>query len=127
MAKKILIIDDSELVLEMARDALSQAGFKVFVSTNGLEANKIIFSQNKPDLIIIDIMMPMLDGSKKAMLLKEWEFSSSIPILLISSKPKEELKSIAASSGVDGYIHKPFSPLDIVGAVTRVLNNTPGK
>jgi len=123
MGKIVLIIDDSQLVLEMARDALTKSGYTVYVSTNGIEANRLIFSPKKPDLIIIDIMMPLLDGSKKAMLLKEWDFSSKIPILLISSKPESELKEITKEVGADGYIHKPFTPIDIVGAVARCLGD----
>jgi two-component system alkaline phosphatase synthesis response regulator PhoP len=122
--RKILVIDDSELVLEMARDALEAAGFVVFTSTNGMEANKIIFSQNKPDLIILDVMMPMLDGTEKAKLLKEWDFSRNIPILLISSKPEKELQELVKESKSNGYIHKPFTPQGIVSIVTRALGQT---
>jgi DNA-binding response OmpR family regulator len=122
--RKILIIDDSELVLEMARDALEAAGFAVFTSTNGMEANKIIFSQNKPDLIILDVMMPMLDGTEKAKLLKEWDFSRNIPILLISSKPEHELHALVKESNTNGYIHKPFTAQTIVDIVTRTLDST---
>ncbi|GAM09189.1 alkaline phosphatase synthesis transcriptional regulatory protein PhoP [Geobacter sp. OR-1] len=119
--RKILIIDDSELVLEMARDPLEAAGFTVFTATNGMEANKIIFSQNKPDLIVIDVMMPMLDGTEKAKLLKEWDFSRNIPILLMSSKPEDELQRLVVESKVNGYIHKPFTPTGIVAEVEKVL------
>src|SRR6266545_2925492 len=69
--QKILIVDDSELVLAMARDALEESGYEVFTATNGIEANSYIFSKNRPDLIILDVMLPMLDGNKKAKLLRE--------------------------------------------------------
>jgi DNA-binding response OmpR family regulator len=120
--KKILIIDDSELVLVMAKDALEEAGFEVFTATNGIEANSFIFStMNRPDLIILDIMMPLLDGNKKAKILKEKEFSRDIPIIFISSKTDEELAKLVADAGADGYIRKPFTSQAIVAAVGRHL------
>lgn len=122
MSHKILIIDDSELVLIMASDALKTAGYEVFTATNGIEANSYIFSTtNRPDLIILDIMMPLLDGNKKAKILKEKEFSRDIPIMFISSKAEEELVTLVADAGADGYICKPFSPQGIVSSVKKLL------
>jgi DNA-binding response OmpR family regulator len=122
MAKKILVIDDSPLVLAMASDALQAAGFDVFTATNGIESNSYIFStNNRPDLIILDIMMPLLDGNKKAKILKEKDFSRDIPILFISSKDATELAKLVAESGVEGYICKPFTPQGIVNSVRQVL------
>lgn len=122
MSKKILVIDDSPLVLAMAGDALKAAGFDVFTATNGIEANSFIFStNNKPDLIILDIMMPLLDGNKKAKILKEKDFSKDIPILFISSKEEAELAKLVKESGADGYICKPFTPQAIVASVKKAL------
>lgn len=121
MRKSILIIDDSELVLAMAKDALEEGGYTVQTATNGIEANRYIFSKNRPDLIIMDIMMPMLDGNKKAKILKENEMSRDIPILLLSSKSDEEMRRLTAEAGADGYILKPFSPIEITGKVRKCL------
>lgn len=117
----ILIIDDSELVLAMAKDTLEEAGYTVQTATNGIEANRFIFSRNRPNLIIMDIMMPMLDGNKKAKILKENEMSKDIPILLLSSKSDEEMRRLTAEAGADGYILKPFSPVEITGKVRKCL------
>ena len=122
MAKqKILIVDDSELVLELARDALEEAGYEVFTASKGVEANNYIFSDNKPDLIIFDVMLPVLDGDKKAKFLREKEMGKHIPILLISSKSEEELTRLSAEAGVDGFIHKPFASAEIVASVRKFL------
>ena len=121
MNEKILIIDDSELVLAMAKDALDQAGYQVLTATNGIEANRFIFSKDRPDLIIMDIMMPMLDGNKKAKLLKENEVSRDIPILLLSSKSEAEMRELVDEAKANGYILKPFTPAQIVQAVRGVL------
>lgn len=121
MAKTILIIDDSEVVLAMAKDALVQAGYLVLTATNGIEANRFIFSKQRPDLIIMDIMMPMLDGNKKAKLLKENEVSKDIPILLLSSKSEAEMRELAAEAGANGYILKPFNAGELTEKVKTAL------
>ena len=121
MQKNILIIDDSELVLEMAKDALEDAGYLVQTATNGIEANRYIFSKDRPNLIIMDIMMPMLDGNKKAKILKENEMSRDIPILLLSSKSDDEMRKLTEEAGADGYILKPFSPAEITSKVRKCL------
>lgn len=115
--KRILVVDDSAVVLEMAKDILLNAGYDVCTALNGTEANRHIFSDRQPDLIIIDIMMPMQTGDKKAQLLQKSEISREIPILFVSSKDELELKRLVAESGVAGYIHKPFKRDDLVGAV----------
>ena len=122
MKEKILIIDDSELVLAMAKDALEQAGYQVLTATNGIEANRFIFSREKPALIIMDIMMPMLDGNKKAKLLKENEVSKDIPILLLSSKSEQEMRQLVTEAGADGFILKPFTPSGITAGVQACLS-----
>lgn len=119
---RILIVDDSELVLAMARDALEGAGYEVFTATNGIEANSYIFSVHKPDLIILDVMLPMLDGNKKAKLLREKEFSREIPILLLSSKGEDELQRLTVEAGADGFIRKPFTNERIVASVREFLD-----
>jgi len=126
MQKKIFIIDDSELVLAMAKDALEDAGFTALTATNGIEANRYIFSKQRPDLIIMDIMMPMLDGNEKAKILKENEMSRDIPILLLSSKSDAEMNRLVAQAGADGYILKPFSPVEITAQVRKCLARLQG-
>jgi DNA-binding response OmpR family regulator len=122
VAKNILIIDDSDLVLAMASYALETAGYKVINVTNVIEANQYIFSKSQPDLIIIDVMMPLLNGDKKAKILKSDDITKHIPVLLMSSKNEDELKKLTFESGANGYIRKPFSPEDIVGRVDEFLN-----
>ena len=119
--KRILIVDDSELVLVMARDPLEAAGYEVVTASSGIEANSFIFSSRKPDLIILDVMLPMLDGNKKAKLLREKDFSKEIPILLLSSKSEEELRYMVSESGANGFIRKPFTSEGIVARVREII------
>jgi len=120
----ILIVDDSSLVLAMARDALEEAGFTVLTALNGIEANKYIFAKNRPDLIILDVMLPLLDGNKKAKLLREKDFSRNIPIVLLSSKTDEEMRHLTIDAGADGYIRKPFTDEGIVSKVMEILKQS---
>ncbi len=120
----ILIVDDSSLVLAMARDALEEAGFTVLTALNGIDANKYIFAKKRPDLIILDVMLPLLDGNKKAKLLREKDFSRDIPIVLLSSKTDEELRHLTIDAGANGYIRKPFTDAGIVSKVTEILKQS---
>ena len=119
--QRILIVDDSELTLTIAREALEKEGYDVVTASNGVEANAYIFSRDKLDLIIFDVMLPMLDGDKKAKLLKEKEAYRDIPMLLISTKSSEELKKLADETGADGFIHKPFTGGGIVASARQAL------
>ncbi|HWI39951.1 MAG TPA: response regulator [Verrucomicrobiae bacterium] len=118
---RILIVDDSEIVLEMARGALEGAGFEVLTAMNAMEANEFIFADRRPDLIILDVMLPMLDGDRKAKMLKEDELTRHIPILLISSKPDDDLRVRVKESRCNGYIRKPFTDAVIVEKVRGAL------
>jgi two-component system, OmpR family, alkaline phosphatase synthesis response regulator PhoP len=119
--KKILIVDDSEIVLKLAREALEDAGFETVTAIDGIEAKRHIFTAGKPDLIILDVMMPVLEGHKLAKQLRNKEASRDIPILLLSSKPENELRRLAGESGANGFIRKPFTDQSIVAIVKEYL------
>lgn len=120
-SKKIVVIDDSKLVLAVAADALEAAGYQVVTTDSGIEANRYIYSDHRPDLILMDVMMPLLNGDRKVRFLKQRESSSQIPVLLMSTKPKEELAEIARSAGADGFIEKPFDGGSLVDQVRQIL------
>ncbi len=121
MKKHIVVIDDDNLILTMAKDFLEAAGFQVSTSDNGLFSNHIIYSSSPPDLIIIDLMMPLMDGDHKIKTLKSKERSRNIPVLLMSSKMPDELRQRADAAGADGIITKPFTPFGLVQAVRNFL------
>lgn len=120
--KKILVVDDSEIVLEMAREALEGAGFEVATAMSAGEADSRLLGPLRPDLLILDVMLPMLDGDRKARMLKDNPQTRDIPILLISSKPEDELLIRTRESGSDGYIRKPFTRERMVETVTEALS-----
>jgi DNA-binding response OmpR family regulator len=121
MKKRVLVVDDSPIALAMAREALEEGGFEVITALDAKEADTCIYGNNRPDLVILDVMLPMLDGDKKAKLLKGNELTSDIPILLMSSKPEEELCLLVHESGADGFIRKPFGHQQIVARVEDTL------
>ncbi|MFA5515642.1 MAG: response regulator [Desulfuromonadales bacterium] len=121
MAKRIIVIDDSHLLLAMAGDVLKEAGYDVITTDSGIEANQYIYSAQTPDLILIDVMMPLLNGDRKVRLLKEREKSRHIPVVLMSSKEEDELRELVRQSGANGYIRKPFNPQSFLKQVTSFL------
>lgn len=123
--KRVLVVDDSEIVLEMARDMLEEGGFEVVTAASAMEANEYIFCENKPALIIMDVMLPMLDGDKKTKMLKENELTRNIPVLLLSSKPESELRWLVQESGADGFLRKPFTKRLMIAKVEEAIRSNP--
>jgi DNA-binding response OmpR family regulator len=117
MNKRVLVIDDSEIVLEMASEALIAKGYGVSTAVSARDADRFIYGDSRPDVIIIDVMMPALDGDRKTRMLKDDSATSGIPVLLLSSKSEEELSQLVAESGADGYIRKPFTFRDMLEGV----------
>ena len=125
--KRVLVVDDSTTVLEMARLALDESGFEVLTAMSAKEADPYILGPERPDLILMDVMLPVLDGDKKTRMLKDHESTREIPVLLLSSKPEEELQFLVAESGADGYIRKPFVNRHLVAKVEEVIGGRQGK
>ena len=122
MAKKrVLVVDDSEIVLVMAREALESGGFEVVTALSAREVDSFIASGRIPDLIIMDVMLPTLEGDKKTRMLKDNKATQAIPILLLSSKPDVELQRLTIESGADGFIRKPFAHQMLVAKVREYL------
>ena len=84
-------------------------------------ANELIYGVHRPDLIILDVQQPRMRGDKKARILKSREKSRGIPVLLTAAQGEEELRRMAASTGVEGYLRKPFVAVDLLSAVARHL------
>ena len=121
MRKRILVVDDSETVLAVARDALERAEFDVVTALDAHEADQYIFGEVKPDLIVLDIMLPGLEGHAKAKALKAHERARNIPILLLSSKPEDHVRRLVMESGADGYLRKPFTQQEIITKIQEKL------
>jgi len=105
--KKILVVDDEVDLVETVRFSLELEGFDVLVSYNGEDALNQARKES-PDLIILDLMLPKLDGYKVCRLLKFDERYKHIPILMLTAKTQEKDKTLGMETGADEYITKPF-------------------
>ena len=105
--KKILIVDDEVDLVETVRYPLEMEGFNVLVSYNGEDALSQA-RKEKPDLILLDLMLPKLDGYKVCRLLKFDERYRNIPILMLTAKTQEKDKALGMETGANDYITKPF-------------------
>lgn len=121
MSKHILVIDDDPVLLAMVGDYLKEAGYNVSTADCGIYSNNIIYGKTPPDLIVLDVIMPLMSGVKKAKLLKQREKSAHIPIILMSSKGEAELKSLADDALVNDFICKPFTAEQLLEKVDRLL------
>lgn len=115
--KHILVIDDDPVVLAMAQDWLEDAGYRVSVAKDAIYSNDVIYGNDPPELILMDVMMPLMSGDKKVRALKRRDRSSAIPVLLISGKEENELQRLASEVGADGYLAKPFNAAKLVEMV----------
>lgn len=121
--KRVVVIDDSKLTLAMVRDILEGAGFEVLTAESGIEANAHIFSRNRPDLLLIDVELPLLRGDRKVRLLKTAGEFRDVPVILMSHKAPEELEKLAQEAGAEGWIAKPFQAEALVGVIRRFTSS----
>jgi CheY-like chemotaxis protein len=121
MKRRVLVVDDSEIVLAKAGEALVDGGYEVQSALSAFDADAYLYGECKPDIVIMDVMMPQLDGDKKAKLLKSDAETRGIPILLLSSKSDEELALLAREAGCEGFIRKPFTSEQMVTRVAETL------
>jgi len=118
--KKILVVDDEADLVETVRFPLELEGFNVLVSYNGEDALNQARKEN-PDLILLDLMLPKLDGYKVCRLLKFDERYKHIPILMLTAKTQEKDKLLGKETGADEYITKPFDIDELMKRVKAYL------
>ena len=118
--KKILVVDDEADLVETVRFPLEMEGFNVLVSYNGEDALNQA-RKEKPDLILLDLMLPKLDGYKVCRLLKFDERYKHIPILMLTAKTQEKDKILGKETGADEYITKPFDIDELMKKVKAYL------
>lgn len=118
--KKILVIDDTELTVNLIREILTDAGYEVVVANDGKEGLKLV-RQEKPDLVILDVIMPGLDGFEVCKILREDESNNLMPILMLTAQDNEDDKLTGLELGVDDYIVKPFNHRELTSRVKNTL------
>jgi DNA-binding response OmpR family regulator len=120
VSKKILVVDDEERLRVLLQSYLRQEGFEVVTATNGREA-LFLARQELPDLIILDLMMPEMDGFS---FMRAHSKESSAPVILLTAKLEEQDKVVGLELGADDYVTKPFSLRELTARVRAVLRRT---
>jgi len=120
MSKTILVVDDEKRILSLLKAYLEQQGFHVITAVNGQEA---IYTarHEKPDLIILDVLMPEMDGYE---FMRQHRKERETPIILLTAKVDEDDKVVGLELGADDYVTKPFSPRELTSRVRAVLRRT---
>lgn len=118
---KILMVDDEARMRKLVKDFLVKSNFDVLEAQDGEEALKVFYANSDIDLIILDIMMPKIDGYG---VLSEIRESSQIPVIMLTAKSDERDELLGFKLGVDEYITKPFSPKVLVARVEAILRRS---
>jgi len=117
---RILVVDDEKIITTMLQDILEANGYEVMVAHDGQDGlNKA--RAERPDLIILDVMMPKLDGFKVARLLKFDRNFQHIPIIMLTAKAGEQDALVSKTSGADLYLLKPVEPKQLLEKITSLL------
>jgi len=118
--RKILIIEDDRDIVEMVEYNLREEGYATVSALNGEEGVNLARSE-RPDLIILDIMLPIVDGFEVCRTLKSDNTTSHIPIIILSAKSQETDKVVGLELGADDYITKPFSPRELIARIRAIM------
>ena len=119
--EKILLVDDEPDFIETVQFFLEANEYQVFTATNGEEAVEKT-AEEKPDLILLDIMMPKMDGLAACQILKSDKNTRSIPIIMVTAKGNREDIAQAARAGANSYIMKPFNLINLADKIQEGLN-----
>ena len=120
MASTVLVVDDEKNIVQLARLYLNKEGYEVEAAFDGLEALKKAKSV-RPDLIILDIMMPEMDGLDVC---RELRKTSNVPIIILTARDDDVDRIVGLEIGADDYVTKPFNPRELVARVKAVLRRT---
>ena len=118
--KSVLVIDDEKDIVESIDYNLSKAGFKVYRAFDGEYGLKYA-REKKPDLVILDLMLPEIDGMEVCRILKREASTAQIPIIMLTAKKDETDKVVGLESGADDYITKPFSMRELIARVKNII------
>jgi two-component system alkaline phosphatase synthesis response regulator PhoP/two-component system response regulator VicR len=120
-AKKIMAVDDERHIVRLIQVNLERAGFQVVTAFDGAEALKKAES-DKPDLIVLDVMMPRMDGFETLKRLQANPATREIPVIMLTAKAQDADVFRGWASGVSAYLTKPFNPLELITFVKRILS-----
>jgi DNA-binding response OmpR family regulator len=119
----ILVIDDEKDLIELVRYNLEKEGFDVIAATDG-QLGLDVVRKHRPDLVVLDLMMPGLDGLQVCQQLRNDPRAGRIPVIMLTAKATEADRIVGLELGADDYITKPFSPREVVARIKAVLRRT---
>ncbi|MEO8230291.1 MAG: response regulator, partial [Chloroflexota bacterium] len=120
MAAKILVVDDDPNVQRVLTYTLKQEGYEVLVANDGAEGFKL-WSTEEPSLILLDVMLPKLDGYQVAAKIREEETSAHVPIIMLTAEREIEQRVRGLRAGADDYLIKPFHPAELLARMKSLL------
>jgi len=121
--KRVLVVDDDAKTLELVRLYLKRDGYRVFTAYDGIEALRLA-RESYPDLIVLDLMLPGIDGLQVCRTLRA---ESDVPIIMLTARTTDRDKLTGLDLGADDYVTKPFSPRELAARVRAVLRRLPGE
>lgn len=122
MAKRILAVDDERAIVRLVQVNLERAGYEVVTAYDGREALEKVASES-PDLIVLDVMMPYMDGFEVLETLKKNPETRDTPVIMLTAKAQDADVFRGWQSGVDCYLTKPFNPMELLAFVKRVFKS----
>ena len=125
MKPKILVVDDEPDALELLGFKLREAGFAPIFATDGLKALAAVRAE-RPDLVVLDLMLPELDGLEVCKLMRRDPATAGIPVLMLTAKAAEMDRVVGLELGADDYVTKPYSPRELVLRIRKLLKRTQG-
>ena len=120
MKKKILVVDDNASILELEINLIKLLGYDPVSATSGLQALKVL-AEEKPDLVLLDVTLPDMDGFKICQHIKTRPASSKIPVFLVSAKKTSEDVELGEKAGANEYVSKPFKTTEIAQLISQYL------
>jgi len=126
MKETILIVEDEKDIVKMLDYNLKKEGFKTLSTHDGEDALDLV-TKDRPDLVILDLMLPGMDGFEVCKTLKKENKTASIPIIMLTAKSQETDKIVGFELGADDYVTKPFSPRELIARIKAVLRRAKEK
>jgi len=123
--KKILAVDDEKHIVRLVQVNLERAGYQVVTANDGKEALEQVAAEN-PDLVVLDVMMPYMDGFEVLQNLRRNPATRDIPVIMLTAKAQDADVFKGWQSGVDCYLTKPFNPMELLSFVKRIFDSMDG-
>lgn len=122
MPKKILAVDDERHIVRLVQVNLERAGYQVVTAFDGREALEKVEAE-RPDLVVLDVMMPYMDGFEVLQTLRKNQNTRDLPVIMLTAKAQDADVFRGWQSGVDCYLTKPFNPMELIAFVKRIFKS----